>query len=162
METTTTLWLLAHAALGTAAHAADARWGVPARARLVDLCSPAPQGTSDGLLAGRSLSRQLMISLGAGQLATLASLLWGRTVWYTAPVWSTAGGLAFFAGIQLARLRPWATVPAAARTARERLSTLPARAAALFTALRRRRDASPSPAQERQARIERMDRLLGR
>lgn len=185
------LWVPGWAAVGAAAHAADARWGVAFRGWVVNMCSPHPRITTSGFLKNRTASAMLMWSVAlASAAAALAVAMGGSLV--SAGLWVPPQALACWFGMLAAPVAAWAYaragraldrvdqaevdlragVPGAqARAASFVTSTVAAVRARLgavraWNEARRAAQAAmpepPTPEEVRQAKIDRMDQLLGR
>ena len=186
------LWIPGWAAVGAAAYAVDARFGVPFRASCVNLCSATPKVTTTGFVSGRSSSVKLVWSIVlAANVAVLGSVF-GTAAWYAAIAGSLLDALACWAGMHLAPGIAWiaaragraldgldlaeAGVRASVPSFGERAATLARSAAAILreaasnarmaigVRVAPQVQAAPRPTfeEERQAKIDRMDGLLGR
>ena len=184
METSTMfVFVVGHLAAGAVAFLADERWGRPLRGQVIDLCSRVPVGATQGFLVGRTASVKLVWAFAASSLlATVCAML--GMAWYLAGIQAVAGAFVTWAGLHLMPGVRWAwgravhaldRVDALEKHACEqapglrarlaaRVRTVAAAVRAAFTRAPAREAAPPRPTylSERQARIDRMDRMLGR
>ncbi|MBI4862296.1 MAG: hypothetical protein HY815_18865 [Candidatus Riflebacteria bacterium] len=172
--------LVAYLGVGAAAYLADRRWGVGIRRFFVDLVSAHPQDVRQGFIAGRSrrvwLAWSLIVACGTGLVAVVAGLV-------SLPaqvVLTLAATLACFMGMHLGPVLGFGVTaigegldkvdqleakvkeagPAVIGSAVDRGKQLTAAVVEKLTAS----DAPPEPTEEeaRQAKIDRMDELLGK
>lgn len=98
------LLILSYGILGGLAYGADLRWGLDVRGFCIDLISPEPQERTQGFLVGRARGDQFFWAglLAAGIAAGTMGLGFG--IWYVEIPRALLGAMAALAGMQVAPL----------------------------------------------------------
>jgi hypothetical protein len=171
------MWIPAYLIIGAAAWALDLRWGVPLRRFLVNLALPEPRDVTEGFLVGRP--RRTRLGWAAVITAALSAVLiaTGSVSWVVQVPLALGEALACLVGMELGPATVLALsaigvsldradrIQQVVRTEAPRLVERAVAAGEEAAAgLAERVTPAPGPSEEdvRQAKIDRMDELLGR